>query len=67
MDKFKVGDKIRIINMSGEPGESGKEGYIEHIDDAGQLHGTWSGLAIIPGEDAFEIIGESKDVVLMDR
>ena len=26
-------------------------GIVEHIDDLGQLHGTWSGLAAIPGID----------------
>lgn len=55
----KVGDKIRIIYMN-EPyfGDkySGKEGYVTHIDDEGQLHGTWGGLAIIPEEDEFIIL-----------
>lgn len=52
----KIGDKIRIINMSDEPRYSGREGVITHIDDMGQLHGTWGGLAVIPGVDSFEII-----------
>jgi len=52
----KVGDTIRIVCMSGEPRYSGKEGEITHIDDMGQLHGTWGGLAVIPGEDNYEII-----------
>lgn len=50
----KVGDKIRIISMSGEPQYSGKEGKVLHIDDRGQIHGTWGGCALIPGEDSFE-------------
>ena len=45
----KVGDKIRIDNMSGEPGYCGREGIVRSIDDAGQLHGSWGGLAVIPG------------------
>jgi hypothetical protein len=53
----KVGDKIRIISMADEPRYSGREGIVQHIDDIGQLHGTWGGLAVIPGEDSFEIIG----------
>jgi len=53
----KVGDKIRIINMEGEPQYTGIEGIIEYIDDAGQIHGTWGGCALIPNEDEFEIIG----------
>ena len=53
---YKVGDKIKIIEMVGEPQYTGKEGIIEFIDDAGQLHGTWGGCALIPGEDVFEVI-----------
>ena len=52
----KVGDKIRIIEMKGEPQYNGKVGIVEHIDDIGQLHGTWGGCALIPGEDTYEII-----------
>ena len=57
LDKiFKVGDKIRIIDMSGEPHYYGRVGVVTHIDDMGQLHGTWGGLAVIPGEDSFEVL-----------
>ena len=52
-DKMKVGDKIRIISMNGEPVYSGMTGTITSIDSMGQLHGTWGGLAVIPGEDSF--------------
>lgn len=53
----KVGDKIRIIHLSGEDGRyDGREGIVEWIDGIGQLHGTWGGLAIIPEEDEFEIL-----------
>ena len=52
----KVGDKVRIINMSGEPQYTGCEGIVEYIDDAGQIHGSWGGCALIPGEDVWEII-----------
>ncbi len=52
----KVGDKLRIIEMKGEPHYTGKEGIVKIIDDIGQLHGTWGGCAIIPEEDRFEII-----------
>ena len=55
-----VGDRVKIINMSGEPSYSGRTGTIEHIDAIGQLHGTWGGLAVIPGEDEFEIIKTEK-------
>ena len=59
--KFKnlVGKKIRIVRMKGEPMYTGKEGVIEKIDDAGQLHGTWGWLAIQPENDEFEVSTES--------
>ena len=54
------GDTIRILHMSDPyiPSGSynGREGVVEHIDSIGQLHGTWGGLAVIPGEDKFEVI-----------
>ena len=52
----KIGDWIQIISMEGEPRYTGKIGQITHIDDMGQLHGTWGGLAVIPSEDDYEII-----------
>lgn len=57
--KVKIGDKIKIISMDGEPQYTGKEGIVEKIDDMGQLHGNWGGCAIIPEIDLFEIIKES--------
>ena len=51
---YKVGDKIRIIDMMDEfsgKNYAGKEGIIEYIDSIGQLHGTWGGLAVIPEID----------------
>ena len=51
---FNVGDKIRIIEMVGEPHYNGKVGVIESIDDMGQLHGTWGGLAVHADEDKIE-------------
>ncbi len=52
----KQGDKIRIIEMKGEPQYSGKEGYVMFVDGIGQIHGTWGGCALIPETDKFEII-----------
>ena len=31
-------------------------GIVEHVDDMGQLHGTWGGLAAIPGVDNVQLI-----------
>jgi hypothetical protein len=52
----KIGDKIRINWMEGEPQYAGREGVVTRIDDIGQLHGTWGGCAVIPGDDDYEII-----------
>ena len=51
---IQVGDKIRIINMEGEPQYTGKVGVVERIDSIGQLHGSWGGCALIPGIDNYE-------------
>lgn len=59
---MKVGDRLRIIELDNcgydEQARkySGKTGEITSIDDAGQLHGTWGGLAVIPGVDKFELL-----------
>ena len=57
---IKVGDEIRIISMDGEPQYSGKTGIVILIDDAGQIHGTWGGCALIPSLDSFEIIKKAE-------
>lgn len=58
------GDTIRITKFddpySSKGSYVGKEGVVEHIDDAGQLHGTWGGLAVIPGEDGFVVINHAE-------
>lgn len=56
MGKINVGDKIKIIKMVGEPQYTNREGLVTHIDDAGQIHGTWGGCAIIPEVDTFVIL-----------
>ncbi len=55
-----IGKKMRIIEMQGEPQYTGKEGTVRHVDDAGQIHGTWGGCALLPDVDVFEIVGEPK-------
>lgn len=42
-----IDDPYRYINQTG---------IVEYVDDAGQLHDTWGGLAAIPGEDSITII-----------
>ena len=54
----KAGDKIKILNMVDELDYIGRVGIVQSIDDAGQLHGTWGGLAVIPDYDSFVVIKE---------
>lgn len=63
MEKVKIGDTIRIIRMNDDGGKdlqarmyNGRSGVVEHIDSIGQLHGTWGGLAVIPGVDEIETL-----------
>jgi hypothetical protein len=56
MNNVHIGDRIKIIKMDGEPHYKDREGTVTHIDDAGQIHGTWGGCAIIPEVDIFIIL-----------
>ena len=59
MDNIKIGDTVKIIKMEGELEYTNREGVVTHIDDAGQIHGTWGGCAIITEVDEFIIIEHS--------
>lgn len=60
--KYEVGMKVFIIHIVDDIQDYyGRVGFITHIDDIGQLHGTWGGLALIPSIDDF-IILEDEDV-----
>ena len=57
MADLKIGQKVRIIEMVGEPHYSGRTGVVEKIDDIGQVHGSWGGCAIRPmAGDRYEVI-----------
>lgn len=62
MTYVNIGDKIRINYMKDELDQTGKEGIVKTIDDFGQIHGTWSGLALIPDIDDYEVIERASDV-----
>ena len=53
LTKAKVGDLIKIIEMKGEPSYTDAIGYVTAIDDAGQIHGTWGGCAVVDEEDTY--------------
>ena len=61
MPYVEPGDKICIHYMEGEPLYTGVTGIVRLIDDAGQLHGSWGGLAVIPGTDEFEVIETAQE------
>ena len=61
--KPKRGNIIRIDKMADKDGSdwqatamNGKMGYVRVIDDAGQLFGSWGGLAVIPELDKYAIL-----------
>ena len=63
MKRVKRGGTIRIIRMNDDGGKdlqariyNGRSGVVEHIDSKGQLHGTWGGLAVIPGVDEIDTL-----------
>ena len=56
MENVKIGETIKIIKMKGEPQYTGREGVVTYIDDAGQLHGTWGGCAIISKVDHYIVL-----------
>ena len=65
--KFKVGDRIRIVRMDGEPEYYGREGVIEHIShackivgDPEEFHGTWGFKPVYPDLDKIEIIQQGE-------
>lgn len=59
--KYKIGMKIKIINMKNEPEYNNKIGFIEFIDAIGQLHGTWGSLAVIPEIDIIQIMENNNE------
>ena len=57
---MEVGYRILIVYMDGEPEYTGKIGVITHIDDIGQLHGTWGNLAVNLTVDKIEILDKGE-------
>ena len=55
--KYEVGMKLLIIHVVDDFVDySGRVGVITHIDDIGQLHGTWGGVALLPELDDFIVL-----------
>ena len=65
-EQYPVGTRIELIRMDDPyaPIESGMQGTVENVDDAGTLHMKWDNgrtLGIVPREDVFKVINESQD------
>lgn len=57
--KYEVGMVIFIIHIVDDAEDYFERvGTITHIDDIGQLHGTWGSLALVPDLDNFIVVEE---------
>jgi hypothetical protein len=54
-----IGKLIIIVYMDNEPLYTGRQGLVTRVDDKGQIHGTWGGLALIPGTDRFIVMQDN--------
>ena len=55
---YPPGSRIELIHMEDNWAvPEGTCGTVEIVDDAGQIHGTWGGCAIVPEIDDFIILG----------
>jgi len=54
--RAKYEGKLVFVRISDPYHPIAAQGRVESVDDAGQLHGTWGGLAAIPGIDDIELL-----------
>ena len=62
-EQYPVGTRIELVQMEDPyaPVESGMQGTVKIVDDAGTLHMKWDNgrtLGIVPGEDQFKVISK---------
>ena len=55
--KYEVEMTLLIVHIVNDLEDySGRVGVITHIDDIGQLHGTWGSLVLVPELDDFIVL-----------
>lgn len=68
--EYPAGTKVELQNMVGETQmPSGLTGVVKFVDDIGSIHVSWengSSLALIPGEDEFQVISEQQPVMKLE-
>ncbi|MCI8363915.1 MAG: DUF4314 domain-containing protein [Eubacterium sp.] len=61
-EQYPQGTKLRLLKDLDDPYAPKRAGdvmTVSHVDDAGQVHGTWKSggsLALLYGVDAFDVI-----------
>lgn len=68
--EYPAGTKVELQSMAGETQmPSGLTGVVKFVDDIGSIHVSWengSSLALIPGEDEFQVIQEQQPVMKLE-
>lgn len=68
--EYPAGTKVELHSMAGETQmPSGLTGSVLFVDDIGSIHVSWengSSLALIPGEDEFQVIQEQQPVMKLE-
>lgn len=69
-EKFRLGLRVTLVKMEGEPEmERGTEGIVRSVDDSGQIHVDWENgcrLALDPERDIFELHDDRLKVILVE-
>lgn len=68
--EYPAGTKVELQSMAGETQmPSGLTGSVLFVDDVGSIHVNWengSSLALIPGEDEFQVILEPQPAMKLE-
>lgn len=65
-EQYPMGTKLELDYMNENGMDSGLQGTVRMIDDAGQIHMNWDNgrsLALVPGEDLFHVVREKEEQI----